>query len=128
MFVCASLVFSSSEGASERAAELEDRGVEIVRNPGRDIGRMLDELGARSIQSVLVEGGANVAGQLMDARLVNKVTFFVAPKIVGGKNAPSAIGGLGVDRMKDAIELTRVQVTQRGDDLEISGYPHFTDE
>jgi len=73
-----------------------------------------------------IEGGAGIAGQFVDAGLVNKVTFFVAAKLVGGTSAPSAIGGMGVEKMADALELERVQVTQRGKDLEISGYPRYT--
>ena len=98
-------------------------GVEIVNTDPLNLWLVLQELGRRSIQSVLVEGGATVAGSFMDARLVNKVTFFIAPKIVGGNDAPSAIGGAGVERMIDALELERVEVIPRGRDIEITGYP-----
>jgi diaminohydroxyphosphoribosylaminopyrimidine deaminase/5-amino-6-(5-phosphoribosylamino)uracil reductase len=89
---------------------------------------ILKELADRSLQSVLIEGGARIAGQFVDAGLVNKVTFFVAPKIVGGVAAPSAIGGTGVEKMAEALELERVEVVQRGKDLEISGYPRYPQE
>ena len=91
-----------------------------------DLHSILKELAARSLQSVLLEGGSGIAGEFVDAGLVNKVTFFVAPKIVGGIAAPGAIGGRGVEKMADAFELERVQVVQRGKDLEISGYPRYT--
>lgn len=91
-----------------------------------DLGAVLKELGSRSIQSVLVEGGATVAGEFVDAGLVNKVTFFIAPKIVGGTDAPSAVGGKGVESMSDALELENVTVTQRGRDIEVTGYPRRT--
>ncbi|HET9525094.1 MAG TPA: bifunctional diaminohydroxyphosphoribosylaminopyrimidine deaminase/5-amino-6-(5-phosphoribosylamino)uracil reductase RibD [Pyrinomonadaceae bacterium] len=93
---------------------------------GGDLQSILKELADRSLQSVLIEGGAGLAGQFVDAGLVNKVTFFVAPKIVGGTTAPSAIGGAGVEKMADALQLERVHVVQRGKDLEISGYPRYT--
>lgn len=93
---------------------------------GGDPLSVLRELAERSIQSVLIEGGATTAGRFFDAGLVNKVTFFVAPKIVGGAGAPGAIGGSGVEKMADAWELERVMVVQRGKDLEISGYPRCT--
>ena len=97
--------------------------VVLVGSPGnRDLCSVLDELGRREIQSVLVEGGAKVAGSFIDARLVNKVTFFIAPKIIGG-SAPSAIAGAGAERMTDALELQRVSVVQRGRDIEVTGYP-----
>jgi diaminohydroxyphosphoribosylaminopyrimidine deaminase/5-amino-6-(5-phosphoribosylamino)uracil reductase len=93
---------------------------------GGDPLSVLKDLAGRSLQSVLVEGGAGIAGRFVDAGLVNKVTFFIAPKIVGGTAAPSAIGGTGVEKMADALELERVQVVQRGKDLEVSGYPRST--
>lgn len=88
-----------------------------------DLGAVLKELGSRSIQSVLVEGGSTVAGEFVDAGLINKVTFFIAPKIVGGTDAPSAVGGRGVEKMSDALQLENVTVTQRGKDIEVIGYP-----
>jgi diaminohydroxyphosphoribosylaminopyrimidine deaminase / 5-amino-6-(5-phosphoribosylamino)uracil reductase len=75
------------------------------------------------LQSLLVEGGSAVAGEFIDARLVNKITFFIAPKIIGGTEAPSAIGGSGIETMADALELERISVTRRGDDIEVTGYP-----
>jgi diaminohydroxyphosphoribosylaminopyrimidine deaminase/5-amino-6-(5-phosphoribosylamino)uracil reductase len=88
-----------------------------------DPNAVLKELAHRSIQSVLVEGGSTVAGEFVDAGLVNKVTFFIAPKIVGGADAVGAVGGKGVVMMSDALELENVSVTQRGKDLEVTGYP-----
>ena len=91
-----------------------------------DLRVVLKELGSRSIQSVLVEGGSKVAGAFFDAALVNKVTFFIAPKVVGGVNAPTAVGGLGAESMSSAQELQKVTVTQRGKDIEVTGYPDWT--
>lgn len=88
-----------------------------------DLCAVLKELGSRSIQSVLVEGGSTVAGAFVDAGLVNKVTFFIAPKIVGGVDAPSAVGGKGVELMSGALELENVTIIQRGKDIEVTGYP-----
>jgi len=92
---------------------------------GGDVHTILKDLADRSLQSVLIEGGSGIAGEFVDAGLVNKVTFFIAPKLVGGTAAPGAIGGMGVEKMADALELERVQVVQRGKDLEISGYPRY---
>jgi diaminohydroxyphosphoribosylaminopyrimidine deaminase / 5-amino-6-(5-phosphoribosylamino)uracil reductase len=91
-----------------------------------DLRAVLKELADRSLQSVLVEGGATVAGAFLEAGLVNKVTFFIAPKIIGGAAAPSAIGGAGIERMSDAVELERISVIQRGKDIEVTGYPRRT--
>jgi len=102
--------------------ELEDQGVEIVKTDDRSLLPLLDELGKRGLQSLLVEGGAGVAGEFIDAGLVNKATFFIAPKIVGGLEAPSAVKGIGVELMRDARTLRDMMISQRGDDIEVTGY------
>ena len=117
------IVFTGSSVEDSRVKPLEARGVEIVREGARDLITMLDELGRRSIQSVLVEGGANVAGKLLDAGLINKVSFFMAPLIIGGREAPAAIGGEGAQTLADAYELGDVEYNSRGRDLEVTGYP-----
>lgn len=113
------IVFTGSD-----SPELRAQGVEIVNANRGDLRGVLQELGSRSLQSVLVEGGAATAGEFIDAGLVNKVTFFIAPKIIGGTEAPSAVGGKGVELMADALELQRVSVVQHGKDIEVTGYPH----
>jgi diaminohydroxyphosphoribosylaminopyrimidine deaminase/5-amino-6-(5-phosphoribosylamino)uracil reductase len=102
--------------------DLTDKEILILSLDPSNLCEVLAELGRREIQSVLVEGGAKVAGSFIDAKLVNKVTFFMAPKIIGGA-ALSAVGGAGVEHMTEALELDRVEITQRGRDLEITGYP-----
>lgn len=111
------IVFGSSDWP-----ELRAQGVEIVNSRRGDLRAVLKELCSRSLISVLVEGGAAIAGEFLDAGLVNKVTFFIAPKIIGGTEAPSAVGGKGVELMADALELKRVSMIQRGNDIEVTGY------
>ena len=115
------------EADSPKATELRALGVEIADSNGGNLRRILEELGRQLVQSVLVEGGATVAGEFVEAGLVNKVTFFIAPKIVGGTQAPSAIGGVGIERMAEALELERVAVVRRGADIEVTGYPRTTE-
>ena len=123
------LIFAGNSVPASKSDSLA-RGVEVVRDAanGRDLAMVLAELGRREIQSVLVEGGANVAGKFLDAGLVNKVSFFIAPKIIGGSDAPAAVGGLGVEKLTEGIELQDVEVTQRGQDVEFTGYPKPKDE
>jgi riboflavin biosynthesis protein RibD len=112
-------------GNGRAAKELQSRGVEVVNSPRGNLRAVLQELGSRSIQSVLVEGGAAIAGEFIDAGLLNKVTFLIAPKIIGGTDAPSAVGGRGVETMSEALELERTTVAQRGNDIEVTGYPRI---
>lgn len=118
----APLIVFGNESANH-ADVLRAQGVEIVNSTRGDLIGVLQELGSRSIQSVLVEGGSTVAGEFIDAGLVNKITFLIAPKIIGGVAAPSAIGGSGIAMMSDAFELERVTAINRGNDIEVTGYP-----
>src|SRR2546427_922872 len=122
------LLFTSSE--AEPSSELKQLGVEMVRIEGgaRDLFAMMTELAGREIQSVLAEGGGTLAGALMDAGLIDKGTFFVASMILGGLNATTAVAGTGASRIKDGIHLEDIEITQRGRDVEVTGYPRSKDE
>ena len=111
-------------GTKAESSPLTQMGVEVLTNlkSTRNLGAILDELGGRSIQSLLVEGGAGVAGRFLDANLVNKVTIFIAPMIIGGSEAPNAIAGVGAENIADALQLRDVEVIQRAGDVEITGY------
>jgi diaminohydroxyphosphoribosylaminopyrimidine deaminase/5-amino-6-(5-phosphoribosylamino)uracil reductase len=119
------LIFTGESLEARKAEVLQGRGIEIVTDSfkGRDFLAVMEELGKRSLQSVLVEGGATVAGSLIDAGLVDKVTFFLAPVIIGGRGAVSAIGGHGAERLIDALHLVDVETVQRGCDIEVTAYP-----
>ena len=104
---------------------LEAKGVDVVPVEGgaRNLSVVMEELYKREIQSVLVEGGAGVAGAFVDARLVDKVTFICSPIIIGGSEAPTAIGGHGASELELALRLKDVTVDRLGNDIEITGYP-----
>lgn len=117
------IVFTTGAADPHKIQQLEAQNIEVVKSDSRDVLPVLEELGSRSVLSVLVEGGGGVAGNFIDAGLVNKVTFFIAPKIVGGREAPGAVGGVGVEKMVDAIPLEDMEIVLRGPDVEITGYP-----
>jgi diaminohydroxyphosphoribosylaminopyrimidine deaminase/5-amino-6-(5-phosphoribosylamino)uracil reductase len=85
---------------------------------------LLDELGRRNIISLLVEGGAEVQAAFFRDGLVDKVYAYVAPKLIGGREAPGPLGGDGIELLSEATGLTDVDVTRLGDDVLISGYVH----
>lgn len=119
------IVFAGAHADPAKASALEAKGVEVVidKSDGRDLLVILEQLGNRSLQSVLVEGGAMIAGKLLDAGLVNKVTFFIAPMIIGGTEAPNAVGGTGAEKIVDSLKLEEIEVVRRGPDIEVTGYP-----
>ncbi len=107
----------------EKIEILTERGVDVVRENARDLQKVLEELRKRNLQSVLVEGGTEIAGAFCDARIVDKLTFIVSPIVLGGHSAPVAIGGSGADSLENAMRLRDLEIEKHGVDLEFTGYP-----
>ncbi len=116
-----------TDSAKVSRSLLEDLGAEVVCvescNGRLDLIAVLKELSGREVTSLIVEGGSTVAWAFIEQRLIDKVTFFVALKIIGGRDAVPAIGGDGFERLHHALELQKIEIVERGRDLEITGYP-----
>jgi len=101
-------------------------GAELLELPSEeglvDLKGLLKALGEREITSVLVEGGGTLLGSLFDYGLVDKVVAFIAPIIIGGKEAKTAVGGKGVRKVAESLKLKRIKVERFGQDLMVSGY------
>ncbi|MCD6128248.1 dihydrofolate reductase family protein, partial [Candidatus Bipolaricaulota bacterium] len=87
------------------------------------LGGPLRRLGAREVDSVLVEGGGEVAWAFLSQGLLNKVYLFYAPLILGGRDAVPGVGGEGFPSPQEALHLKDLTVEWVGKDLLISGYP-----
>jgi diaminohydroxyphosphoribosylaminopyrimidine deaminase/5-amino-6-(5-phosphoribosylamino)uracil reductase len=120
------LLVAASESADASVCEqLSAAGVEVVRCAGDThaarLQALLDELGRRRMTNVLVEGGGKLLGTLFDIRAVDEVHVFIAPKIVGGETASSAVGGAGIERMADALKLADISIEELGGDVYVHG-------
>ena len=118
---------------ADRAAVLEAAGARVLTMPGTsdgqvDIPRLLEHLGKEGVVDLIVEGGGALLGSMFDADLVDKVTAYIAPLIIGGSSAPSPVGGRGAEDISQALRLTRTQVETLGEDLLITGYPSRPDQ
>ena len=87
-----------------------------------DLNDLMINLGKLGIGSVLVEGGSATHGKLLTSKVAHKVYAFIAPKLIGGSDALSPIGGKGFELMKDAVLLADQEVTRFGEDVLITGY------
>jgi diaminohydroxyphosphoribosylaminopyrimidine deaminase/5-amino-6-(5-phosphoribosylamino)uracil reductase len=106
-----------------RGAEGADIVIPVPRGAGGlDLWALMRELGRRDIATVLIEGGGTTLASAFEAGIVDKVMFFVAPKIVGGREAITAVEGRGVEFMSEAIRLRDMKVTPYGADLLIEAY------
>lgn len=102
-------------------------GAEVLKLPGLDEGRvsldaLLDELGRRDILSVLVEGGSETLGSFLRLGLINKVYGYIAPKLIGGRDALGPFAGRGVTSLADAPTLGAIETVMLDSDVLISGY------
>jgi diaminohydroxyphosphoribosylaminopyrimidine deaminase/5-amino-6-(5-phosphoribosylamino)uracil reductase len=120
------ILFASQEAPQDRVRQFERAGVEIVgiqtSETGLDVDSVLEELGARGIGGVLVEGGGETASHFLKQDLVDKATLFYAPKILGAEGVP-AIGNLDLKRVADASQLGVSAVEQLDGDLAVTLYP-----
>lgn len=115
------IVATSRKADYSKVREIERLGAQVVRLPERgqrlDLVALTNALGTMGIDSILLEGGSTIAFSALREGIVDKVVCFIAPKILGGANAPSPVGGDGIPLMEDAILLKNMNVKRIGEDL-----------
>lgn len=101
------------------------RILEIKENQGEvNLYDLLKKLARLEITNILVEGGGALIGSLFDSNLVDRALFFIAPKIIGGKEAISSVMGRGVSRVDKAVKLKDVTIKRIDDDFLVDGIIH----
>jgi diaminohydroxyphosphoribosylaminopyrimidine deaminase/5-amino-6-(5-phosphoribosylamino)uracil reductase len=112
-----------------RVTAFDEMGVKVIRcreTGGRiDLVALMGILGRMPVMSVLVEGGATLAGSLLREQLIDKFYFFVAPKILGGDDGVPFARGRGPERMDGCLRLSGIARRRFGDDTLIVGYPVY---
>ncbi len=118
------ILIATTEGAHKQ--KIKSPELETVCFPAKesrvDLEILMRHLGQRNISSVLVEGGGTITGSLFDLGLVDKIVAFVAPIIIGGKEAITPVTGAGVDKVSQALRLHRTRIEHFGEDIAIIGY------
>lgn len=109
--------FLKGKGITLLEIPLKNDGV----NPELDLLQLFRELGARGIDSILIEGGGTLNASVLRQNLIQRVYAFVAPKLVAGANAKSPVEGAGISRMGDALELQDIEISSFGRDVCITG-------
>jgi diaminohydroxyphosphoribosylaminopyrimidine deaminase / 5-amino-6-(5-phosphoribosylamino)uracil reductase len=119
------IVAAAASAAVENRQRLEAAGCEVLSLSGAThverVGELLRELGRRRMTNVLVEGGGRLLGHLADLGRIDELHIFIAPRVVGGGDAPSPVGGRGVARLAEALSLDETEWRQSGDDLYFFG-------
>jgi diaminohydroxyphosphoribosylaminopyrimidine deaminase / 5-amino-6-(5-phosphoribosylamino)uracil reductase len=124
------LVVTTASAPLERRIAWESAGAEVLveaeadGSSRLDLARVLELLGKRDVQDVLIEGGPTVAWSALEAGLVDRMVVYLAPKLIGGVEAPSALGGSGIASIADAFPLSIVRVERLGEDLKVVADVH----
>jgi len=122
-------IYTTNRASLAKRQQLERMGIEVIHageNGKVDVLRVLESLGQRGVSSLLVEGGAAINGSFLAARAINKIISYLSLKLVGGADAPTAFGGMGVSAMEEAVPLDEIEIERISEqDLRIVGYPRF---
>ena len=101
----------------EKIGKYEENGIVAEKNGHIDLNDLMQKLGERSIDSILLEGGGILNWSALESGIVNKVYAYIAPKLFGGANAKTPIEGMGTDSPAHAVMLGNSKVTKLGDDF-----------
>jgi len=110
----------------EKERLLMEKGVRILKADGPgghvDLVKLMDELYELKIDSVLLEGGGGLNAAALDSGIVDKVMTFIAPKIIGGKDAKTPVEGAGIEMMEHAVKLQDISISRFDEDILVEGY------
>ncbi|RXZ78317.1 bifunctional diaminohydroxyphosphoribosylaminopyrimidine deaminase/5-amino-6-(5-phosphoribosylamino)uracil reductase RibD [Paenibacillaceae bacterium] len=121
-------VLTTGRADAHKRSQLEDRGVQVlICGDGEhvDLQDAMRQLAEREIGSILLEGGGRLNGAMLEAKLIDKVMLFFAPKLIGGTSAPASFQMEGWEQMADALHIREMKAEQVGEDICISGYPDY---
>ncbi|MBR0366443.1 MAG: bifunctional diaminohydroxyphosphoribosylaminopyrimidine deaminase/5-amino-6-(5-phosphoribosylamino)uracil reductase RibD [Clostridia bacterium] len=112
-------IIATTSRDEEKINRIKAAGADVIITSGErvDLHALMTELAERGLDSVLVEGGATLHGAMLDLGLCDLLQVYIAPKIIGGADAKPAIGGRGVDVMRDARMFSAPEITRFGDDV-----------
>ena len=121
------IILTTSEASPEKKKALENLGVELIEadseEPGKvDLKSAMLALGLKGIDGILLEGGPTLAASALEAGIIDAVRFYIAQKIIGGREAPSPFAGTGAAHMNEVVPLTDAVYGTSGDDLWIQAY------
>lgn len=122
------IVVTSGQASEERRRALEAAGIEVVAcgsDEKVDLAAAMKKLGELEIGSILLEGGGQLNGAMLEAGLIDKIVLYYAAKIIGGVDAPGVFTFTGIEKMADAVQLERVSVELAGEDICVTGYPVY---
>ncbi len=115
------IVACNMDNDIEKILAVSKRGAEVIPTASTDghvnLKELMVKLGKRKIDSILLEGGGELNFSALHSGIVNRMQIYISPKILGGKTAPSPVGGLGFDSPDSAVKLGQFNMTAIGEDI-----------
>lgn len=106
--------------------KLEKMGVKIIETKSKkgkvDLQEVVEKLGKEKIDSILLEGGGTLNFSALKEGIVDKVRFYIAPKIIGGQNSKNSVSGQGFYNLDDCVNLKDMSYEQMGNEIVVEGY------
>jgi diaminohydroxyphosphoribosylaminopyrimidine deaminase/5-amino-6-(5-phosphoribosylamino)uracil reductase len=124
-------IFTSDNYDQEKKITLENLGISIFHTNGlKQVNptEVVKILGEKGISSLLIEGGGTINASFLENKLIDKAIIYIAPKLIGGKYAPTFLEGSGIDKMGEAVELKDADIVKIGKDFKFIGYPRYKND
>ncbi|MFX3675127.1 MAG: bifunctional diaminohydroxyphosphoribosylaminopyrimidine deaminase/5-amino-6-(5-phosphoribosylamino)uracil reductase RibD [Paenisporosarcina sp.] len=124
-------IFTSKNYDVEKKLALNNLGISVFHTTSSEQvnpTEVLQLIGAHGISSLLIEGGGTINAAFLENKLIDKAIIYIAPKLIGGKQAPTFLEGAGFDKMSEAIELKDMEIVKIGKDFKFVGYPTYKNE
>ncbi|MEH7159083.1 bifunctional diaminohydroxyphosphoribosylaminopyrimidine deaminase/5-amino-6-(5-phosphoribosylamino)uracil reductase RibD [Neobacillus drentensis] len=124
-------IFTSKNYDKDKEQTLKSLGLKVfatTRAEKVDPKEVMQILGEKLVASVLIEGGGTINATFLENQCIDKVILYFAPKLIGGKNAPTFLEGTGMEKMADAVDLVDTSIVKIGRDFKFIGYPSYLKE
>jgi len=127
------MLLATRQHDEKKLAPYREKVKEILILPTNDLGQidfpaLMQELANRHITSVLIEGGSEINGSALDNRIIDKICFFYAPILVGGRGSLGMISGTGVETITKALPVRSLTIRHFDDDLCLEGYIDYSSD
>ena len=120
------IIATTKLAKEDKILNLKNSGIEVLiinsKNNRVDLDELMIKLGELNIDSILLEGGSTLNFSALEQGIVDKIQIYIAPKIIGGENSKTPVGGQGIDELKKAFNVKDLTYKAMGDDILLEGY------
>ncbi|MGL5313740.1 MAG: bifunctional diaminohydroxyphosphoribosylaminopyrimidine deaminase/5-amino-6-(5-phosphoribosylamino)uracil reductase RibD [Peptostreptococcaceae bacterium] len=124
--IAKTIVATTDKADKSKLNILKSKGVDVIitdlKDERVDLNSLMTILSKNKVDSILLEGGASLNFSALKEGIVDKVQIYIAPKIIGGREAKTPVGGSGINLLEDAFKLKNLATKNIGEDIFIEGY------